>query len=125
MNREQGLKQIDDAEWYLCEHGTLNLYVRDAEGRGVHSWLSLRPSYCDRGHIQLNIEGPLSLDEADSFPRFFFSAAEAKRHTKDFLKWRLWKYSFMSTQDRLDFAVWGQNPCKRVAEPLKGIYPEA
>jgi hypothetical protein len=42
--------------------------------------LSLRPVYCDRGHIQLCIDGPLDLDACDSFPRFFFSFREADEH---------------------------------------------
>jgi hypothetical protein len=57
----------------------------------VHAWLALRPVYCDRGHIQLCIDGPLYLDHADSFPRYFFSFEEADAHTRTFLKWRLWK----------------------------------
>jgi hypothetical protein len=56
----------------------------------VHAFLTLRPAYCDRGHIQLLIEG-IDLDGADSFPRFFFSFREADEHTRTFLKWRLWK----------------------------------
>ena len=32
-----------------------------------------------------------NLDDADSFPRFFFSFREADEHTRTFLKWRLWK----------------------------------
>jgi hypothetical protein len=54
----------------------------------VHAWLALRPVYCDRGQIQLGIDGPLNLDAADSFPRFFFSFKEADEHTRTFLKWR-------------------------------------
>lgn len=123
MDKQDGLKQIDDAEWYLCPHGTLNLYVKNAEGYPVHAWLSLRPRYCDRGHIQLNIEGPLKLDHADSFPRFFFSVVEAKCHTKDFLRWRLWKHTAIRHPDHLAFEVSEENPHKRVEKPMEGIYP--
>lgn len=91
IGREEGLSEIDNAKWVKDEYGCLNLYVNTPESRPVHAWLSLRPSYCDRGHIQLNIDGPLSLDAADSFPRFFFSFREADEHTRVFLKWRLWK----------------------------------
>ena len=89
--RAEGLRQIETAQWTKDEYGQLNLHVHTPEGHRVHAWLSLRPVYCDRGHIQLNIDGPLSLDGSDSFPRFFFSFREADEHTRTFLKWRLWK----------------------------------
>lgn len=89
--RQEGLRQIETANWVKDEYGVLNLDVRTPEGRPVRAWLSLRPVYCDRGHIQLYIDGSLGLDHADSFPRFFFSFAEADAHTRTFLKWRLWK----------------------------------
>lgn len=87
----EGLRQLETARWIKDEHGVLNLYVQTPEGAQVHAWLSLRPPYCDRGHIQLCIDGPIDLDYADSFPRFFFSFREADEHTRTFLKWRLWK----------------------------------
>lgn len=92
MIASEGIKQIDEAKWQVDEYKILNLYVSDADGRPVHCWLSLRPNYCDRGHIQLNIDGNLNLDHADSFPRFFFSFSEADEHCRLFLKWRLWKH---------------------------------
>lgn len=61
-------------------------------GLEVTCYLSLRPHYCDRGHIQLFIDGDLSIDGADSFPRYFFSFKEADEHTRTFLKWRLWQH---------------------------------
>ena len=71
----------------------LDLHVTHEKGTDVHCQLSLRPSYCDRGHIQLLIDGDyIGLDYADSFPRFFFSFEEADKHTREFLKWRLWKH---------------------------------
>ena len=91
MDREQGLKQINEAQWKMDGAGCLNLYVNDKEGQTVYAWLTRRPHYCDRGHIQLNIDAMLGLDSADSFPRYFFSFEEADRHTRAFLKWRLWK----------------------------------
>ena len=93
MDWKQGIKEIDEAEWLLDKYGVLNLYCHTSEGKLVHSFISPRPHYCDRGHFQLLIDGPLGLDEQDSFPRFFFNLDEAKAHTKNFLKWRLWKYS--------------------------------
>ncbi len=93
MNKEIGIKQIDNAKWEKDKYGNLNLYITQSKGTKIHCWLSLRPIYCDRGHIQLNIDGSyLCLDNADSFPRFFFSFEEADKHTRTFLKWRLWKH---------------------------------
>ncbi len=92
---EQGLKEIDQAEWQKDEYGCFNLYITHPDypyGEKIRCCLSLRPTYCDRGHIQLNIEGPFVLDRADSFPRFFFSFDEADKHTRLFLKWRLWQH---------------------------------
>lgn len=91
MNKSEGIAQINAAQWERDEWSALNLRVSDENDRPVHAWLTLRPVYCDRGHIQLNIDGPLSLDGSDSFPRFFFSFAEADTHARLFLKWRLWK----------------------------------
>jgi len=91
MDREQGLYEIDNASWLKDEYSSLNLHVHDQQGRQVHAWLSLRPVYYDRGHIQLCVDGPLKIDGADSFPRFFFSFREADAHTRAFLKWRIWK----------------------------------
>jgi hypothetical protein len=96
IDKQTGLRQIDEAEWELDEVQCLNLHVTTAKGDGVHCWLSLRPAYCDRGHIQLNIDGPLNLDAFDSFPRYFFSFEEADRHTRQFLKWRLWRERMVS-----------------------------
>jgi hypothetical protein len=91
MNREDGIKQIEEAQWERDDYGTLHLYITHPSGRPVDAWLSMRPVYCDRGHIQLNIDGPLNLDRHDNFPRFFFSLVEADAHTRTFLKWRLWQ----------------------------------
>ena len=89
---EDGIAEIDQAKWEKDEYGVLNLHVCDKNGKYVHVWLSLRPVYCDRGHIQMSIDGPVNLDWADSFPRFFFSFQEADAHVRNFLKWRLWKH---------------------------------
>ncbi len=93
LTKEGGLKQIDNAKWSKDEHGCLNLNVTHEKGTDIHCYLSLRPIYCDRGHIQLFINGVgLWLDPTDSFPRFFFSFEEADKHTREFLKWRIWKH---------------------------------
>jgi hypothetical protein len=74
MTREEGIRQIDGAPWAKGEDGELNLTVEDAHGHPVHAWLQLRPVYCDRGHVQLNIDmqgqfGEPVLDRHDSFPK--------------------------------------------------------
>lgn len=97
MNQEtkiikRALRLIDVEDWQHDDTGTLNLYVPDSNGRIVHAWMTLRPAYCDRGHVQLNIDGIISIDGADCFPRYFFSFEEADKHARTFLKWRLWKH---------------------------------
>ncbi|HYX39971.1 MAG TPA: hypothetical protein VE954_43295 [Oligoflexus sp.] len=92
MNRDEGLQEIDEAQWEKDDYKTLNLYVHTRDDRKVHAWMLLRPPYCDRGHIQLCIDGPLNLDGHDSFPRYFFSFEEADTHCRTFLKWRLWQH---------------------------------
>ena len=106
------LELIDNAPWLRDEDECLNLYVKDSQGRTVHCFLTLRPVYCDRGHIQLNIDGELGLDAADSFPRYFFDFAEADKHCRDFLRWRLFKWSIYSQKLPLD-------ECKLIANPLE------
>jgi hypothetical protein len=91
MKRAEGLQEIEIAKWTKDEWNWFKLVVHDEKGREVSAHLSLRPPYCDRGHFQLHIDGPLELDSADSFPRFFFSSQEADHHVRCFLKWRLWK----------------------------------
>ena len=93
MEQKDGLKEIDEAEWIPHpEFHCWDMKVHDSMGRPIKCNLSVRPAYCDRGHLQLLIDGHLNIDWADSFPRYFFSMEEATHHTKVFLKWRLWKY---------------------------------
>lgn len=91
-NTKAGIEEIDSVKWVADSFGVLNLYVHDKNHQVVHAFLAMRPQYCDRGHMQLLINGDVDLDWADSFPRFFFSFREADEHTRLFLKWRLWKY---------------------------------
>ena len=109
MKREDGIKEIDNAKWEMDNYQVLNLYVTDEHNATVWAWLKLRPNYCDRGHIQLIVDGPLSLDHADSFPRYFFSVEEADKHTREFLKWRLWKHSDNQIKLGLDWRNLNEN----------------
>jgi len=92
MTSEEGIAEIDAARWVEDEFHEFHIEVTDSNGEPVHAAIRLRPHYCDRGHIQLLVNGNLNLDEADSFPRYFFSFEEADTHTRTFLKWRLWKH---------------------------------
>lgn len=91
MEKVEGIKQILNQRWWVDEYNTWNLVVKDKNNRDVKCYVSLRPNYCDRGHIQLIIVGPLNLDHADTFPRYFFSAMEVNNHVRLFLLWRLWE----------------------------------
>lgn len=51
--------------------------------------ISGRPAYCDRGHYMANADGPLHLDYADSFPRYFMDLAIAKAEMVEWLEWRI------------------------------------
>ena len=100
MTREEGLQQIDAAQWQRDDFGCLHLLVANKDGAKVDAWLVTRPPYCDRGHIQFNIDAPcLYLDGQDSFPRYFFSFAEANLHARMFLKWRIWQERSTSAED--------------------------
>jgi len=52
------------------------------------AWLQPRPSYCDRGHWQVNCNLP-NIDGADGFPRYYMERATAIRETELFVRWRL------------------------------------
>lgn len=62
-------------------------------------WMAKRPSYCDRGHWEVNIQYSLKysnieihqIDDADRFPRYYMSKSVAISETEAFLRWRLWK----------------------------------
>lgn len=112
---KHGVRLIDVAEWQEDKYGVLNLYVPDSYGRTIHAWMVLRPQYCDRGHIQLNIDGiSLGLDGQDQFPRYFFSPEEANHHCRTFLKWRLWKH-------RVYDPGWGELEVRRHQEDSAAV----
>jgi len=97
-------EEIDALQWEARD-GVLNLMVQDIKsGTRLHIWLSDRPHYCDRGHIQANIDtvrlgadcsneyGMSLLDSSDAFPRYFHSVDRALNEAMDFLHWRLYKH---------------------------------
>lgn len=76
---------VYDAAW-----DTLDLrFVID--GKVIHAFITARPIYCDRGHWMFNVDGPLNLDGADSFPRYYMSLERALEEAEAFLRWRLLK----------------------------------
>ena len=78
-------------KWIVDEHGCLNAYLEDQDGRQIHMFIQRRPEYCDRGHYSLNIDGPLCLDDQDQFPRYYMSLEVAKSEAGGFVNWRVFK----------------------------------
>ena len=125
QTREGGLKEIDEAKWGPCRDDEgrrmphLEIIVHSAKGFFVRCTISRRQQYCDRGHVQLMIDGfGLDIDHKDCFPRYFFSYEEADKHCRDFLRWRLWKHS-PTTVRKLDegfFALSGHDAKEVEAE---------
>lgn len=86
--KEDLRKEIENEPWIRGEYGEYNLTIHGPLGRPIRAWITRRPDYCDRGHVQLQIDG-VQIDGADGFPRYFFSFDEADKHCRAFLKWRL------------------------------------
>ena len=88
---------ILSAPWvYIPEWKTMELFVPDQQEVMLHAWIKRRNWYCDRGHFELEIEGPLvncwnPIDASDSFPRYYMDGEIAKREAKNFIIWRLFK----------------------------------
>lgn len=80
--------------WELDEFNCLNLRFKTLAGP-VHAWIQERPSYCDRGHFQLNIDGPFDFDGSDCFPRYYMDLTTALQEAERFLAWRIAKRSNM------------------------------
>lgn len=70
--------------WVLGEHGSWELRQED-----VKLYLYPRPSYCDRGHWIGYVEGIMSIDAADGFPRYYMDLDRAKDELYEWLQWRL------------------------------------
>lgn len=89
----EGLHEIFNSQWKRSDDPShhLTLTVHDTQGRPVIAYLTQRPAYCDRGHMMFQINSHLEIDQADSFPRYFFSQREADDHVRTFLAWRIWK----------------------------------
>ena len=99
--KEAGLIEIETAQWEkVKETSELKLTVTCSRGFPCDCYISPRRYDCDRGHIMFLIDGHLSIDEGDSFPRYFFSFEEADAHVRTFLKWRLWKHRTNSNVER-------------------------
>lgn len=62
----------------------------------VSAWIAKRPSYCDRGHYEANVDCTnnvmfLNLDGADGFPRYYMNETVARMEMTAWLNWRLFK----------------------------------
>lgn len=82
---------IERAEWRENEAypGLLELYIDDT----MLAWINPRPSYCDRGHYQAQIEfSPGNpIDAADGLPCYYMRLEVAKLEIQDKLMWRVCK----------------------------------
>lgn len=67
-------------------------------------YLTKRPSYCDRGHYQLGVDGILDIDGADMFPRYYMSLGRAVEEAESWLRWRLSKNAFVENVDLKTYA---------------------
>lgn len=80
-------------EWKLDEVGALMCRFDGPYGK-VEAFITPRPVYCDRGHWQFGImTGVPSLDNADSFPRYYMGLRTALQEASDWIMWRLYKQS--------------------------------
>jgi len=71
--------------WYLDD---ADCWIFDI-APGVRVWIQARPPYCDRGHWVAHVDGIRSIDDADSFPRYYMSLERAKEEMQEWLVWRL------------------------------------
>lgn len=81
--------------WEYDEYNIWNLKFKNDEF-SVHAFIQQRPHYCDRGHVQLNIDmhhsnGLPVMDRQDGFPRYYMSFETAKTECELFLLWRILK----------------------------------
>lgn len=55
--------------------------------KGVQITLEPRPTYCDRGNwiAKITKPGPLDIDDADMFPRYYFYINNAFKELESFL----------------------------------------
>lgn len=42
------------------------------------AWLERRPAYCDRGRFHANVDIPVFISEADTWPRYYFDLERGK-----------------------------------------------
>ena len=98
------MDDIKTAEW-KSDGYSLVLRVKDKEGRDVKCYLTKRRHDCDRGHLMLQVDGHFHIDKQDSFPRYFFSFERADRHTRAFLKWRIYQVSDFAGMSLFDILM--------------------
>lgn len=85
-------EMIEDAEWIESKEysGLLDLRAHDGT---LLAWIQRRPSYCDRGHYQGQLEySPGNpLDSADGGLHYYMRLDVAKQEIREKLLWRLCK----------------------------------
>lgn len=72
--------------------GTAALWTEDADGNDVWAKVEYRPTHCEQGNYILTVGGNDSLDNDETFPRYYMNNLVAKQEAKEFLAWRLFKY---------------------------------
>lgn len=83
---------IEDAEWIESQEYSGLLDLRAGDGT-LLAWIQRRPSYCDRGHYQGQLEySPGNpFDAADGQPQYYMRLEVAKQELREKLLWRLCK----------------------------------
>jgi hypothetical protein len=91
-DQEQWLRDnIERAEWRLTNESPKLIELMIDEN--MLAWIQARPSYCDRGHWQAQLEfSPGNpIDFADGMPCYYMNLAVAKQEIKAKLLWRICK----------------------------------
>jgi hypothetical protein len=83
------LQALKDAEWEECS--SVHYFIYELEHEGAKISIESRNSYCDRGHWLAKVEGIISIDDSDFFPRFYMDIEVAQKEMKEWLIWRLYK----------------------------------
>jgi len=84
-------KQITrDLKWRTVKDSLLGVSVLELNYRGVCINIEPRPGYCDRGNYiaQLVSPGPLFIDVADMWPRYYFDLFVAQEECGKFIRKR-------------------------------------
>lgn len=72
-------------KWHGNDPAGLGYYTIEAGGALLY--LEQRPAYCDRGSwiVKIDNPGPMWIDDADMFPRYYFKLENALDEIEAFL----------------------------------------